>query len=53
MDKEINQFQKDLLDSARQMKSGKAIRKTEVKLSTAHPVLPVPCSKSLRKIQKS
>ncbi|MDE3021730.1 MAG: helix-turn-helix domain-containing protein [Pseudomonadota bacterium] len=35
MDKEINQFQKDLLDSARQMKSGKAIRKTEVKLSTA------------------
>ncbi|MDE3022626.1 MAG: helix-turn-helix domain-containing protein [Pseudomonadota bacterium] len=35
MDKELDQFQKDLLDSARQMKSGKAARKTQVKLSSA------------------
>lgn len=33
MDKEIEQFQKDLLKSVRQMKAGKAARKTQVALS--------------------
>ena len=33
MDKEMEQFQKDLLDSVRQMKAGKAARKTQVALS--------------------
>lgn len=33
MDKEMKQFQDDLLTSARQMKAGKAVRVTEVPLS--------------------
>lgn len=33
MDKEMEQFQKGLLRSARQMKAGKAARKTQVALS--------------------
>lgn len=33
MDKEMEQFQKDLLDSVRQMKTGKGARKTQVALS--------------------
>ncbi|WP_296894675.1 helix-turn-helix domain-containing protein [Thiobacillus sp.] len=33
MDKEMEQFQKDLLDSVRQMKAGKRARKTQVALS--------------------
>jgi putative transcriptional regulator len=33
MDKEMEQFQKDLLNSVRQMKGGKAARKTQVALS--------------------
>ena len=33
MDKEMEQFQKDLLDSVRQMKAGKVARKTQVALS--------------------
>ena len=33
MDKEMEQFQKDLLKSVRQMKTGKAARKTKVALS--------------------
>ena len=33
MDKDMEQFQKDLLDSVRQMKAGKATRKTQVALS--------------------
>ena len=33
MDKEMEQFQKDLLDSVRQMKAGKGARKTQVALS--------------------
>lgn len=33
MDKEMEQFQKDLLNSVRQMKAGKATRKTQVALS--------------------
>jgi len=33
MDKEMEQFQKDLLKSVRQMKAGKAARKTQVALS--------------------
>jgi len=33
MDKEMEQFQKDLLDSVRQMKAGKGVRKTQVALS--------------------
>lgn len=33
MDKEMEQFQKDLLDSVRQMKVGKGARKTQVALS--------------------
>ena len=35
MDHEIEQFQKDLLASVRQMKAGKAARVTEVELSAA------------------
>lgn len=35
MDNEMEQFQKDLLDSVRQMKNGKAARTTEVTLSAA------------------
>lgn len=35
MDHEMESFQKDLLASVRQMKAGKAVRTTEVKLSTA------------------
>jgi putative transcriptional regulator len=35
MDNEMEQFQKDLLTSVRQMNAGKAARVTEVKLSTA------------------
>ncbi|UVJ43496.1 helix-turn-helix domain-containing protein [Pseudomonas sp. LS1212] len=35
MDNEMEQFQKDLLTSVRQMKAGKAARVTEVKLSAA------------------
>lgn len=35
MDHEIESFQKELLASVRQMKAGKAERKTEVKLSAA------------------
>lgn len=35
MDNEMEQFQKDLLDSVRQMKNGKAARATEVTLSAA------------------
>ncbi|MND74680.1 Antitoxin igA-2 [compost metagenome] len=35
MDNEMEQFQKDLLASVRQMKAGKAARVTEVKLTTA------------------
>ncbi|WP_166363117.1 helix-turn-helix domain-containing protein [Pseudomonas akapageensis] len=35
MDNEMEQFQKDLLTSVRQMKAGKAARVTEVKLSVA------------------
>lgn len=33
MDKEMEQFQKDLLNSVRQMKAGKGARKTQVALS--------------------
>ena len=33
MDKEMEQFQNDLLESVRQMKAGKAARKTQVTLS--------------------
>ncbi len=33
MDKEMEQFQKDLLNSVRQMKAGKGARKTKVDLS--------------------
>lgn len=33
MDKEMEQFQKDLLNPVRQMKAGKATRKTQVALS--------------------
>ncbi|MBW8457766.1 MAG: helix-turn-helix domain-containing protein [Thiobacillus sp.] len=33
MDKEMEQFQKDLLNSVRQMKTGKGARKTQVALS--------------------
>ena len=33
MNKEMEQFQKDLLDSVRQMKAGKVARKTQVALS--------------------
>ncbi|MHB0983511.1 MAG: helix-turn-helix domain-containing protein [Thiobacillus sp.] len=33
MDKEMEQFQKDLLNSVRQMKAGKGARKTQVVLS--------------------
>ncbi len=33
MDKEMEQFQKDLLKSVRQMKAGKGARKTQVALS--------------------
>jgi putative transcriptional regulator len=33
MDKEMEQFQKDLLNSVRQMKAGKVARKTQVALS--------------------
>lgn len=33
MDSEMEQFQRDLLQSARQMKTGKAARKTQVVLS--------------------
>ena len=33
MDKEMEQFQKDLLKSVRQMKAGKGARKTQVTLS--------------------
>jgi putative transcriptional regulator len=33
MDKELEQFQNDLLESVRQMKEGKAARKTQVTLS--------------------
>lgn len=35
MDKEMKQFQNDLLESVRQMKTGKAARETRVKLSAA------------------
>ncbi len=35
MDKEIEQFQNDLLESVHQMKAGKAVRKTRVRLSPA------------------
>ena len=35
MDHEMDNFQKDLLASVRQMKAGKAARKTEVTLSAA------------------
>lgn len=35
MDHEMEQFQKDLLASVRQMKAGKVARSTEVKLSAA------------------
>ena len=35
MDKEMEQFQNDLLESVRQMKAGKAARKTRVSLSPA------------------
>lgn len=35
MDKEMEQFQNDLLESVRQMKSGKAARITSVKVSPA------------------
>ena len=35
MDKEMEQFQNDLLESVRQMKAGQAARVTEVKLSMA------------------
>lgn len=35
MDKEMEQFQKDLLASVRQMKSGKALRTTVIEVSTA------------------
>ena len=35
MDKEIEQFQADLLKSVRQMKAGQAARTTEVKLTAA------------------
>lgn len=35
MDKDMEQFQNDLLASVRQMKSGKALRVTEVTLSAA------------------
>jgi putative transcriptional regulator len=35
MDKEMEQFQNDLLESVRQMKTGKAARVTEVSLTTA------------------
>ncbi|OIQ79336.1 antitoxin igA-2 [mine drainage metagenome] len=35
MDKEMEQFQSDLLESVKQMKSGKSVRVTTVKLSPA------------------
>lgn len=35
MDKELTEFQEDLLQSVRQMKSGQAARTTKVKLSAA------------------
>ena len=35
MDHEMENFQKDLLASVRQMKAGKAVRTTEVKLLAA------------------
>lgn len=35
MDKEMKQFQDDLLESVRQMKAGKAARMTSVEVSTA------------------
>ncbi len=35
MDKELKQFQEDLIQSVRQMKSGQAARTTEVELSAA------------------
>jgi len=35
MDNELEQFQKDLLDSVRRMKAGKGARVTEVQLSAA------------------
>ena len=35
MDKEMTQFQNDLLESVRQMKAGQAARVTEVKLTMA------------------
>lgn len=35
MDKEMEQFQNDLLKSVRQMKTGKAAKETRVKLSAA------------------
>lgn len=35
MDKEMEQFQSDLLDSVRQMKSGKAARATAIEVSAA------------------
>lgn len=35
MDKEMEQFQNDLLESVRQMKAGKAARLTDVPLTTA------------------
>ncbi len=35
MDKEMEQFQNDLLESVRQMKAGQAARVTQVKLSMA------------------
>ena len=35
MDKEMEQFQNDLLESVRQMKAGKAARVTDVPLTTA------------------
>jgi putative transcriptional regulator len=35
MDKEVLQFQKDLLESVRQMKTGKAVRTTVVALTPA------------------
>lgn len=35
MDKELKQFQEDLIQSVRQMKSGQAARVTEVELSAA------------------
>lgn len=35
MDKEMEQFQSDLLKSVRQMKAGKAVRVTAIEVSTA------------------